>query len=88
MSNSWAQRHVLVQVHSISFEGVNLGAKSAFVRLPAPLLPWEHSSSAAAGVNGSGAATNSADQQASLAEAVKTAEPVPDAGGVKANGGF
>lgn len=78
---------IVIQVHSVSFETAKLGVKSAFVRLPAPPLPWEHNNTAAAGADGNGAAANHADQESSLAEAVETAEPVPDAGGVKVDGG-
>lgn len=75
-----------VEVHSVSFDAVKLNVKSAYVRLPPPPLPWAANGTAAT-ANGNGleaAADGTKDE--SLAEAVKAAEAVPDAGGVKAGG--
>ena len=69
-----------VTAHSISFGASALHVKTAFVRLPAPPLPW--------GPDGSGTDGAADDAQASsLADVVQAEDAVPDAGGVNVAGG-
>jgi hypothetical protein len=73
-----------VKAHSISYEAPTLQVKTAYVRLPAPPLPWAVTDTAA---NGSGLEpTANGAQMASLEDAVEAEEAVPDTGDVNAGG--
>jgi hypothetical protein len=69
-----------VKAHSISFEPPAVHVKTAYVRLPAPPLPWVPSD------NGADAAADDG-QAPSLADAVEADEALPDAGGINVTGG-
>jgi hypothetical protein len=68
-----------VQAHSISYEAPALHVKTAYVRLPAPPLPWL--------ANGTAATGNGTEQLHTLADTVDAEEAAMDAGGTKLAGG-